>query len=189
MEIVKNESKISSVEIMRYMEDFCNSRGWNIEEISHTQYKAVCMAVGLNFFNDKTAILYINNNKNHGFNYDQLLSAYNVYNSLCMLYNKIPSIITYCYFINTDTQLLYNAVYDNDNYKSSRACGYLLQKLNEIREDALKDRAIDRGGAVGVAIVGNQEYSWNDPKYRPAIQGAGSLEALPAFTSNQKAIE
>lgn len=189
MEIVKNEMIIKASDIMQYINDFCESQGLDPKQLNHSHFKAVCLAIGYNFFNDNTSALYIDNCKNKGIDFSRLNYVYNIYNSICMLYDKVPSILSFSYFINCDYWLLCNCLRYSDNKASSLACMQLLKNIDNSRENALKDRAIDKGGAVGVAIVGNQEYSWNDPKYRPTIQGAGSLEALPAFTSGQKAIE
>lgn len=185
IEICKNEMIIKASDIIEFMQDFCSSQGLDLKTLSHNQYKAVCLAIGLKFFNDSTALLYINNNKNMGIDYIKLYHVFTVYNNICMLYDKIPNMLSFSYFINLDYGILYNNInepkYIACDEKSSRACKFILQKLNESRESSLKDRAIDKGGAVGVAIVGNTEYFWNTPQNRPYIENNNTGLELPSF--------
>lgn len=188
MEIVKNEMIISSQDIMQYINDFCQGKGWNIDDISNQQFKALLIAVGYKFFNKNTSAIYKGNSIHNGLNYELLLYIYTMYRDICLLYNKIPSVLGYCYLVNIDYYTLQYMI-DNDNgARSSRIALELIQKLGLIREDALKDRAIDKGGAVGVAIVGNNEYMWNDPQNRPLQVANNNNALLPDFTP-KKAIK
>lgn len=188
MEIVKNEMVITSQDIMQYINDFCQGASWQPDAITQQQFKALCQAVGYKFFNDSTAILYINNNKHCGYDYNKILYVYNIYESICNYYNKIPGIISFSYFICVDYMLFYNTIKDDTSTGASPTAGYMMQKLALNREDALKDRAIDKGGAVGVAIVGNNEYMWNDPQNRPLQVANNNNALLPDFTP-KKAIK
>lgn len=65
----------------------------------------------------------------------------------------------------------------------------IVKSLTNYRENSLKDRAVDKGGAVGVAIVGNSEFSWNDPGRRQSFTTSAGSVALPDFTNPQKRLE
>lgn len=182
MDIVKNEMRISAHEILQYIDDFCTSQDLDVKSLSHSQFKAACIAIGHHFFSDGSAMLYKNNNRHAGFDYDLIIDAYNIYNSICLLYDKIPSLISFCYFVNVDYFLFSSMINKPDRDGSSLQAAMLLQKLINNREDALKDRAIDKGGAVGVAIVGNAEFAWNDPKNRIQVATAPGAECLPVFS-------
>lgn len=191
--ISKNDMKISLKEIIAYIEDVAAARGWSMDQLPQIQFNFICQAVGLNFFNSDTAFIYINNNKNMGFNYNTIENLFDYYFSICNLYNKIPSIISFTYFCNIDYWLLYNNInssYNNYTEGASLKHLQLLQKLNQIRENSLKDRAIDKGGAVGVAIVGNTEFAWNDPNKQIQATNNNNTINLPAFENTpQKALK
>lgn len=206
-EIVKNDLKISSVDILNYMQDFAAAHNFDLYTLPQIQYNAVCRAVGMNFFNENTGILYKNGNKRNGIDYIYIKYLYDIYISFCDLFNKIPSIYQFSYFVNIDYTLLYdiannnymdndykyasNNIIDNDSgMTASQTIKHLLQKANQNRENSLKDRAIDKGGAVGVAIVGNTEYSWNDPNKQIQATNNNNSINLPAFeNSPQKALK
>lgn len=181
MEIIKGELVTTSAEIVQYMEDFATARGWNLEELPQIQFNAVCQAVGAHFFNKGTAMLYKKNNANNGLDYDRIYTIYSYYNAICNLYNKIPSIISFSYFIGVDELYFYDNLYkDRTDPRASHLCAELIKRVENIREKSLLDRALDKGGAVGVAIVGNYQYKWD--KGGPVADSSGaSSVALPTF--------
>lgn len=201
-EIIKNDLIISSQDIVKYIEDIAAARGWAMDQLPQIQFNFICQAIGQNFFNIKTAYIYNNYNSNNGFNYDMIMYLFDIYYSICNLYNKIPSITSFCYFINIDDSFLFNCntlPYNNYNNKNidlvtedekrKLLANYIYQKLNQKRESNLLDRAIDKGGAVGVAIVGNYQYSWNDPTKQIQTSANNNQVVLPDFNSQQKAIK
>lgn len=181
MEIIKGEMVTTSAEIVQYMEDFATARGWNLEELPQIQFNAVCQAVGAHFFGDMTAQLYKNNRKAEGLDYNKVIYVYNLYVAICNLYNKIPSIVSLSYFLNIDSECLYNCIYQGTpGGGASSGALEIVKKLSKSREASLLDRALDKGGAVGVAIVGNYQYKWD--KGGPVADNvAGSSVALPTF--------
>lgn len=190
--ICKNDMQISLKEIIAYIEDVAAARGWSMDQLPQIQFNFICQAVGLNFFNSETAFIYINNNKYQGFNIDVLEKLFEYYFSICNLYNKIPSIVSFTYFCCIDYWSIYDTISNNYNIGdqgASRKYSQILQKLNQIRENSLKDRAIDKGGAVGVAIVGNTEFAWNDPTKQMQTSTNNNQVVLPDFNNQQKAIK
>ena len=181
MEIVKGEMVTTSAEIVQYMEDFATARGWNLEELPQIQFNAVCQAVGAHFFNERTGALYKNSRKVDGLDPYKVEYIYTLYCSICNLYNKIPSIVSLSYFLCIDSEYLYNSIYDDRNgAEASRIYRDIVKKMSKSRESSLLDRALDKGGAVGVAIVGNYQYKWD--KGGPVADSSGaSSVALPTF--------
>lgn len=184
-EIRKGELVITSGEIIDYMEAFASARGWNLEELPQIQFNAVCQAVGAHFFNNDTKALYINGNQRAGLDYRKLDYIYTLYVSICNLYNKIPSIVSLSYFLCIDSQYLYNSIYEQrGGEEASRALREIVKKMSKSRESSLLDRAIDKGGAVGVAIVGNYQYKWNDPGSAQIGPNTSAPVSLPCFDVN-----
>lgn len=182
--ISKNEYEISGQEILEFIEGLAISKGWELETLPQIQFNAVCRLVGVKFFDKKTCIFYNGNAKNTGLNLVTIKQAAAIYNHICDLYNKVPSVKSFTLFLNIDDKVLFDIVADGKDGAS--LCQELLHDVAKNRENNLKDRAIDKGGAVGVAIVGNSEFFWNDPFSASRIATttpSNTSKELPDFNS------
>lgn len=136
-----------------------------------SRWKAVMNYVGKKIFPDnkvlkdkKTVWLEGNsiptNNNRYDYNIINILCDY--YIQLSRAYNKLVSAVAFSGFININVGVI-------DQWRDtelSTPTYRIWKKLQDDREDTLKDKAVDSGNVMGVFQVGRREYQWDMPGVR-----------------------
>lgn len=165
VEIYENDFEIAIAEACQKFEIE------NLVKEGQTRWKAVMHYVGKRVFPDnkvlkdkQTVWLEGNsiptNNNRYDYNIINILCDY--YIQLSRRYNKLISTVAFSEFINIPT----NTMDVWRDTESSTATFKIWKKLQDDREDSLKDKAVDSGNVMGVFQVGRREYQWDMPGVR-----------------------
>lgn len=175
--------KIEEAEL--YEDDFdlaikeaCSKYG--IEDLvkeGQTRWKAVMHYVGKRIFPDNKVLkdrqtVWLEGNKiptnNNRYNYYILNILCDYYIQLSRRYNKLISSVAFSEFVNIPVDNINQWGQDmrsGAREASSPSC-QIWKKLQDDREDSLKDKAVDSGNVMGVFQVGRREYQWDMPGVR-----------------------
>lgn len=135
------------------------------------RWKAVMHFVGKRIFpdnkilRDKNTVWLDGNNiptNNNRYNYNILNVLCDYYIQLSRQYNKLISTVAFSEFINIPT----NTIDQWRELEPSAASYKIWKKLQDDREDSLKDKAADNGNVMGVFQVGRREFGWDMPNVR-----------------------
>lgn len=192
--------KIDEVEI--YDNDFeiaiaeaC--RKFGIDDLvkeGQTRWKAVMHFVGKRVFpdnkilRDKNTVWLDGNNiptNNNRYNYNILNTLCDYYIQLSRQYNKLISTVAFSEFVNIPT----NTIDQWRELEPSSTRFQIWKKIQDDREDSLKDKAADNGNVMGVFQVGRREFGWDMPNVREdkgnkRILTAAELPKLNGYSSN-----
>lgn len=165
IEIYENDFEIAIAEA-------CEKYG--IEDLvkeGQTRWKAVMHYVGKRVFPDTKMLkdkqtVWLEGNRiptnNNRYDYDILDILCDYYIQLSRRYNKLISAVAFAEFININV-----GVIDQWREQESSTPSYQIwKKLQDDREDSLKDKAVDSGNVMGVFQVGRREYQWDMPGVR-----------------------
>ena len=131
-------------------------------------WKAVLQYVGKRVFPDKSILksktlhTYNNNNiptNNNSYNHELINNLCDYYILLSDKYNKLVSTVAFGYFVNIPKDTI-------DEWKNTDLSSLtfrIWKKLQENREDCLKDKNYDSSNVVGAISIGNTEFGWNMP--------------------------
>lgn len=154
------------------IEEACQK--YKIEDLvkeGQTRWKAVMHYVGKRIFpdnkilKDKNTVWLEGNNiptNNNRYNYNILNILCDYYIQLSRQYNKLISTVAFSEFVNIPTTTM-------DLWKDSEPSSTsfkIWKKLQDDREDSLKDKAADNGNVMGVFQVGRREFGWDMPNVR-----------------------
>ena len=167
---------------------------YNIEDLckeGQRRWKAVMQYVGKHIFPDNRVLkdkntVYLDNNKiptnNNRYNYNILYILCDYYINLSNIYNKLISTVAFSYFVNIPT----NTVDLWKETEPNTLTFKIWKKLQENREDSLKDKAADNGNVMGVFQVGRREFNWDMPNVRDDRTNRPALTAkdLPVFNGD-----
>lgn len=153
-------------------------------------WKAAMRLVGQDIFNNKVFLkskvlnIYNNNNiptNNNSYNYELLDTLCDYYILLSDKYNKLVSTVAFSYFVNIPT----NTIDLWKDAEPSTATFKIWKKLQNNREDCLKDKNFDSNNVVGAISIGNSEYGWNMPGVSRELSNKRVLSAaeLPKLNS------
>jgi len=188
-----------------------DQQGVDIYECKINPFKALLQETGAILFPYKTNILKIKmiydvnenvyNIKRYNYIYN-IKYLYDIYNQYCYIshkYNKLISIMYYCYLCNIPYTTMYKILNTNSdyNYINKSECEnfnqlrlYILKGLASEREENLKEKCFESPGAVGTIAIGNVENGWNLTPGQKAINTAdnnilslGQLPTLKAITT------
>ena len=135
------------------------------------RWKAVMHYVGNRIFpdnkvlKDKNTVLLNGNNiptNNNRYDYNILNILCDYYIQLSRVYNKLISVVAFSGFVNIHTDTVEKWKYDEPSTLSFK----IWKKLQDDREDSLKDKAADNGNVMGVFQVGRREFGWDMPNVR-----------------------
>lgn len=147
---------------------------YKIEDLvkeGQTRWKAVMHYVGKRIFpdnkilKDKNIVWLDGNNiptNNNRYNYNILNVLCEYYKQLSRVYNKLISTVAYSEFVNIPANTI-------DKWRDDEPSSLSFQiwkKLQDDREDSLKDKAADNGNVMGVFQVGRREFGWDMPNVR-----------------------
>lgn len=180
--------KIDEVEI--YDNDFeiaiaeaCQKFGIDdLVKEGQTRWKAVMHFVGKKVFpdnkilRDKNTVWLDGNNiptNNNRYNYNILNILCDYYIQLSRQYNKLISTVAFSEFVNIPT----NTIDQWRGLEPNSASFQIWKKIQDDREDSLKDKAADNGNVMGVFQVGRREFGWDMPNVR---EDKGSRKVLTA---------
>jgi len=136
-----------------------------------SRWKAVMFYVGKRIFPDNKilknkSIVYLDGNKiptnNNKFDYNILNILCDYYIQLSRQYNKLISAVAFSAFVNIPVNTIdqwKQAEPDTMSYK-------IWKKLQDDREDSLKDKAADNGNVMGLFQIGRREFGWDMPNVR-----------------------
>lgn len=136
-----------------------------------TRWKAVMHFVGKKVFpdnkilRDKNTVWLDGNNiptNNNRYNYNILNILCDYYIQLSRQYNKLISTVAFSEFVNIPT----NTIDQWRELEPSSASYQIWKKIQDDREDSLKDKAADNGNVMGVFQVGRREFGWDMPNVR-----------------------
>lgn len=136
-----------------------------------TRWKAVMHFVGKRVFpdnkilRDKNTVWLEGNNiptNNNRYNYNILNILCDYYIQLSRQYNKLISTVAFSEFVNIPT----NTIDQWREQEPSSASYQIWKKIQDDREDSLKDKAADNGNVMGVFQVGRREFGWDMPNVR-----------------------
>lgn len=140
----------------------------NLKMEGQRPWKAVLQYVGKKVFPDKnilkSKVLYKYNNNNipttnNSYNHELINNLCDYYIMLSDKYNKLISTVAFGYFINIPKDTI-------DEWKNTELNSLtfrIWKKLQENREDCLKDKNYDSNNVVGAISIGNTEFGWNMP--------------------------
>lgn len=143
----------------------------NLVKEGQTRWKAVMHYVGKRVFPDNKVLkdkntVWLEGNRiptnNNRYDYNILNILCDYYIQLSRRYNKLISTVAFSEFINIPT----NTIDQWRETESSTATFKIWKKLQDDREDSLKDKAVDSGNVMGVFQVGRREYQWDMPGVR-----------------------
>ena len=161
------------------IEEACKK--YKIEDLvkeGQTRWKAVMHYVGKRIFPDNKVLrdrqtVWLEGNKiptnNNRYNYYILNILCDYYIQLSRRYNKLISSVAFSEFVNIPVDNINQWGQDmrsGAREASSLSC-QIWKKLQDDREDSLKDKAVDSGNVMGVFQVGRREYQWDMPGVRP----------------------
>lgn len=169
--------KIDEVEI--YDNDFEMAvseacRKFGIDDLvkeGQTRWKAVMHFVGKKIFpdnkilKDKNTVWLEGNNiptNNNRYNYNILNILCDYYIQLSRQYNKLISTVAFSEFVNIPT----NTIDQWRELGPGSTRFQIWKKIQDDREDGLKDKAADNGNVMGVFQVGRREFGWDMPNVR-----------------------
>lgn len=181
MEVLSaDDVKIYDNDIEIAIEDACTKMEIkDLRKEGQRTWKAVMRYVGKKVFNDRSILksrilnIYKNNNiptNNNSYDYELINKLCDYYIYLSDVYVKLISTVAFSYFLNIPTTTI-------DLWKDtepSTTSFKIWKKLQENREDSLKDKAVDSGNVMGTFQVGRREYQWDMPgvrEERKQIQG------------------
>lgn len=136
-----------------------------------TRWKAVMHYVGKRVFPDNDIlrdknIIYVHGNKiptnNNRYDYNILLVLCDYYINISRQYNKLISAVAFSEFINIPVNTIDKWQYEEPSTPTFQ----IWKKLQDNRQDSLKDKAVDNGNVMGVFQVGRLEYQWDMPGVR-----------------------
>lgn len=140
-----------------------------------SRWKAVMHYVGKRVFPDNGVLRdksivniegnYIPTNCNR-YNYNILNILCDYYIQLSRQYNKLISSVAFAEFINIPIGTINQWGMDARGKGLSATGSEIWKKLQDDREDSLKDKAVDSGNVMGVFQVGRREFSWDMPGVR-----------------------
>lgn len=149
-----------------------------------SRWKAVMHYVGRRVFPDNKVLkdkntVWLEGNKiptnNNRYDYNIINILCDYYINLSRQYNKLISSVAFAEFININV-----GVVDQWREQESSSPSYQIwKKLQEDREDSLKDKAVDSGNVMGVFQVGRREYQWDMPGVRE------DTKKTPALTQEE----
>lgn len=94
----------------------------------------------------------------NAYNYNILNMLCDYYLYICDIYNKVPSIISYCNLIGIDNSIV--TLWARDSSASPLRFG-IWQKLTAYRENSLSDKLTQKGvNPVGALAILNHQYAW-----------------------------
>lgn len=155
----------------------------NIESLKaepQNVFNAFNIAVGRNAIRP---ILDATTNKG-AYDVELLDTLFNIYTSICSLYNKEVNITGFSYFCNVSTTM-FN---DWTNSKTGRTAGEelttarlnLVKKIYKTREDSLSNMLTSGKNPVGTIAILNHAYHWqSDSNVYEEQQKAISIKQLP----------
>lgn len=165
IEIYENDFEIAIAEACQKFEIE------NLVKEGQTRWKAVMHYVGKRVFPDNKVLkdkrtVWLDGNSiptnNNRYDYNILNILCDYYIQLSRRYNKLISTVAFSEFINIPT----NTMDVWRDTESSTATFKIWKKLQDDREDSLKDKAVDSGNVMGVFQVGRREYQWDMPGVR-----------------------
>ena len=199
-EVVLNvdDVKIYDNDIEIAIEDACaKMKIDDLRKEGQRTWKAVMRYVGKRVFDNNSILksrvlnIYKNNNiptNNNSYDYELIDRLCDYYIYLSDIYVKLISTVAFSYFLNINTNTIDRWQYDEPSTTSFK----IWKKLQENREDSLKDKAVDSGNVMGTFQVGRREYQWDMPGVReeqkkqqvltadqlPRLDGSGGAVAL-----------
>ena len=174
MEFYENDFEIAIGEACRKV------RVDDLLKEGQARWKAVMHYVGKRVFPDNDIlrdknIIYVQGNKiptnNNRYDYNILLALCDYYINLSRQYNKLISAVAFSEFINIPVNTIDKWQYEEPSTPTFQ----IWKKLQDNRQDSLKDKAVDNGNVMGVFQVGRLEYHWDMPGVR---QDSGKDRAL-----------
>lgn len=187
IEVLKTDNIIiHSDDIETAIYDACQALG--IEDLKsegQRPWKAVLALVGKRLFPDNKTLKQHNNIYNNGYinttynayNYELLDYICDYYiNILSNKYNKLVSTVAYSLLINVPT----NSIDVWKDTELSSPTFKIWKKLQDARQECLKDKCYDNNNVVGTITLGNNEYGWNSPYVAPSKrEKVVQIEQLP----------
>lgn len=165
VEIYDNDFEMAVSEACR---KFCID---DLVKEGQTRWKAVMHFVGKKIFpdnkilKDKNTVWLEGNNiptNNNRYNYNILNILCDYYIQLSRQYNKLISTVAFSEFVNIPT----NTIDQWRELEPSSMRFQIWKKIQDDREDGLKDKAADNGNVMGVFQVGRREFGWDMPNVR-----------------------
>lgn len=165
IEIYENDFEIAIAEACQKFEIE------NLVKEGQTRWKAVMHYVGKRVFPDTKVLkdkqtVWLEGNRiptnNNRYDYNILNILCDYYIQLSRRYNKLISAVAFSEMVNMPT----NTIDQWREMESSTASYKIWKKLQDDREDSLKDKAVDSGHVLGIFQVGRREYQWDMPGVR-----------------------
>lgn len=175
--------KIYNNQIDIAIDEACELMG--IESLNkepQARWKGVCQYVGQRVFHNRKKLKSVKMYPQESlgimstyamYNQELIADIFEYYVFLSRKYDKIISMIAFSEFIN----IPYGTIQGWKNTDKLNKAGCCLhKKIQELREDSLKDAALDNGNVMGIFQVGRLEHSWDMP-------GVSNKEARPALSA------
>lgn len=169
IEIYENDFEIAIAEACQKFEIE------NLVKEGQTRWKAVMHYVGKRVFPDNKVLkdkntVWLEGNRiptnNNRYDYNILNILCDYYIQLSRRYNKLISTVAFSEMVNMPT----NTIDQWRETESSTPSYKIWKKLQDDREDSLKDKAVDSGNVMGVFQVGRREYQWDMPGVREEMK-------------------
>lgn len=180
--IPRIESALKDFNALNDVED------WKKETI--TRWHGACMYIGRSLFKNTLILkdIYRRDPAGNGgtsnynsYDYDLLSDLLDYYSILCSRLNKPVTLWGFAYFIGTDSYTI-NEMRD----RLTPASKATFQKVWEIQERALTDRAVQGGGVTLIATL-NHIHGWDGSQREQKSDNSGSLgvQSLPRLTGGE----
>lgn len=172
-----------------------------ISDITTGQFEGILSDIRRKIF-DASRILQTGCDFDEFYNLPVLQSVADVYADLCRQYNKVPSITGFAILTGLSSDVLnkWDLYIIPDSMSMSIQTSNFMgldkrtvanaikadicKRLKENRENAITNKLLDLGQAVGLIAVANHEYKWNIERLRDETQvRALTLAELPKLMS------
>lgn len=158
MDIINKDGYIlTDHELKQTIKDIAQDNNIDLTSCSNSQFNYVLKQTGAKYFYNNN-ILYNNYYLSYNLDIDILYTISDFYISICLLYNKITSVLGFSYLccISNENILLFQGEdVTSKKYK-------LYKNLTNTRENNIKDKCLDSNNIVGAIAVANNEYKWSN---------------------------
>lgn len=161
---------------------FCDNNDIDLRDLRsmpQSVWSACMIYIHKHVLNDPL-LLKSNPNINNAYNFDKVNKLYDAYIYYSSLYNKVVSMFDFSNLSGISQSIIcewglnLDTFHDGSRSLSDKGSEFA-KRLKKSREEALTNRIISTGNAVGLLGVANREYGWNQPGtasaaigYRPA---------------------
>ena len=180
--IPRIESALKDFNALNDVED------WKKETL--TRWHGACMYIGRSLFKNTRILRDIDRRDPAGtgytnfnaYDYDLISDLLDYYSILCSRVNKPVTLWGFAYFIGTDS---YTVREMRDRLSPSSKAAF--EKVWELQERSLTDRAIQGGGVTLIATL-NHVHGWDGSQREQKTDNSGSLgvQSLPRLTDGER---